>query len=164
VRQRTLLPAPVVFDYLVPGKPASAHARSEEQQRKDPKLSKWRAEVKAAIEREIEEATGSRKYELHIDPMRAQIVWFTDDLSVEGDPDLDNITKPFLDRLQGLLIIDDRIFQEVHLRKVELNHQFEPEPQRGFEAKAASMTEFVYVRVERLEWDVPTNLERRTGC
>jgi Endodeoxyribonuclease RusA len=118
-------------------------------------------EVKAAIERAVEQVTGSRKYELHVDPMRVLIVWFTDDL--KSYPDLDNITKPFLDQLEGLIISNDQIFQEVHLRKVELNHQFEPEPERVFTAKAGSMTEFVYVRVERLEWDRPTRLERSTG-
>lgn len=160
-RQRSPLPAPAVFDYLVPGKPASAHARSTAQPRKDPKLDMWRTEVKTAIRQAIEQAIGSRKYQFYLDPMRVQIVWFTDDL--KGDPDLDNITKPFLDGLEGLIINEDRIFQEVHLRKVELNHQFEPEPERVFEAKASSFTEFVYVRVEPLEWDRPTRLERSTG-
>lgn len=163
-RQRAPLPAPAVFDYLVPGRPASAHARSESQRRKDPKLDTWRTEVRAAIRRAIEEAVGPRKYELHVDAMRVQIVWFTEDLAGRDVPDLDNITKPFLDELEGLVIIEDRLFQEVHLRKVELNHQFEPEPERVFEAKASSFTEFVYVRVEPLEWDVPTRLERSTGC
>jgi Holliday junction resolvase RusA-like endonuclease len=160
-RQRSPLPAPAVFEYLVPGKPASAQPRSPGQPRKDPKLEKWRTEVKAAIRQAIERGIGSRKYQLHIDPMRVQIVWFTEDL--KGYPDLDNITKPFLDGLEGLIVNEDRIFQEVHLRKVELNHQFEPEPERVFEAKASSIIEFVYVRVERLEWDRPTRLERSTG-
>jgi Holliday junction resolvase RusA-like endonuclease len=162
VRQGTPLPAPAVFDYLVPGNPASVTARSDRQRRANSKLNTWRIKVKAAINQAIEEATGSKKYELHLDPMRVQIIWFTDDL--RGDPDLDNITKPFLDGLEELIIKEDRLFQEVHLRKVDLNHQFEPEPERVFEAKANSITEFVYVRVEPLVWDMPTRLERSTGC
>lgn len=163
-RQRTPLPAPAVFDYLVPGMPASEHSHSESRRRKDSKLSKWRSEVREAIRQAIEEAVGPRKYELHIDPMRVQIIWFTENLAAKNAPDLDNITKPFLDELEGLVIAEDRLFHEVHLRKVEMNHQLEPEPSRVFEGKAGSLTEFVYVRVEPLEWDVPTRLERSTGC
>lgn len=98
--------------------------------------------------------------------MRAQIVWFTPDPEAEGTdaagtiPDLDNITKPFLDGLIGKVIVSDRIFHEVHLRKVSLNHQFEPEPDQVFQAKAELVNEFVYVRIERLEWDIPTRLGR----
>jgi hypothetical protein len=124
----------------------------------------WRSEVRAAIRKAIEEAVGPRKYELYIDPMRVQIIWFTADLAAKNAPDLDNIAKPLLDELEGLVIAEDRLFHEVHLRKVEVNHQFELEPWRVFEAKAGSLTEFVYVRVEPLEWDVPTRLRRSTEC
>jgi hypothetical protein len=82
---------------------------------------------------------------------------------LEGDddvPDLDNITKPFLDSLEGKIIVEDAIFQEIHLRKVELNHEFDPEPDMVFDAKVESVLEFVYVRVEPLEWEVPTRLSR----
>jgi len=158
-RQRTPLPAPAVFDYLVAGKPVSAQPRSRSKRGKDPRLNAWRTAIRQAIK----EAQGPRKYELQIDPLRVQIVWFTDDLFARNDPDLDNITKPFLDELEGLVIAEDRLFQEVHLRKVELNHQFDPEPGLVFEAKASSLTEFVYVRVEPLEWDMPTRLDRSTG-
>jgi Holliday junction resolvase RusA-like endonuclease len=143
---------------------ASAHPRSESQRRKDSKLSTWRREVRAAIRQAIKEVVGPRKYELHIDPMRVQIIWFTDNLAAKDAPDLDNITKPFLDELEGLVITEDRLFQEVHLRKVGLNHQFEPEPGPVFEGKANSLAEFVYVRVEPLECDVPTKLGRSTRC
>jgi Holliday junction resolvase RusA-like endonuclease len=162
-RQRTQLPAPAVFDYLVAGKPVSAQPRSGGRRRKDPRLNAWRMAVSAAIRQAIEEVASPRKYALYIDPLRVEIIWFTDDLFARNAPDLDNITKPFLDELEGLVITEDRLFQEVHLRKVELNHQFEPEPGRVFEAKASSLTEFVYVRVEPLEWDVPTRLDRSTG-
>jgi hypothetical protein len=91
--------------------------------------------------------------------MRAQIVWFSDNLDDATAPDLDNITKPFLDELEGKVIVEDRIFAEVHLRKVHINHQFEPEPFLVLEARATGVREFVYVRIEPLEWDVPTNLE-----
>jgi Holliday junction resolvase RusA-like endonuclease len=157
-RQRSAFPAPAVFEYVVPGTPVSAQPQSRNRERKDPKLPRWREKIRAAIQDAIQQRTGLRGYELHIDPMRIQIVWFTDDLS--GRPDLDNIAKPFLDGLIGLVVHDDLLFHEVHLRKVELNHQFEPEPNLVFDAKAGSLTEFVYVRVERLEWDQPTRLER----
>jgi hypothetical protein len=91
--------------------------------------------------------------------MRAQIVWFSENPEDRNSPDLDNITKPFLDQLEGKVIVEDRIFAEVHLRKVDINHQFEPEPLLVFEARASGVREFVYVRVEPLEWDEPTALE-----
>jgi hypothetical protein len=88
--------------------------------------------------------------------MRAQIVWFSANPDDGTAPDLDNITKPFLDELEGKIIVDDRIFADVHLRKVGINHQFEPEPLLVFEARATGLREFVYVRIEPLEWDTPT--------
>jgi len=159
-RQRSPLPAPALFEYLVPGRPVSAQPRSNNRERKDPRLARWRAQIRAAIGRAIQESAGLRGYQLHIDPMRIQIVWFTDSPSDAQIPDLDNIAKPFLDGLRGLIVVDDPLFHEVHLRKVGLNHQFEPEPDLVFYARAQSVTEFVYVRVERLEWDLPTRLER----
>jgi len=96
--------------------------------------------------------------------MRAQIIWFTDRLDTEESvPDLDNITKPFLDSLEGKVIVEDRLFQEIHLRKVHLNHEFDPEPDLVFDAKANNAREFVYVRIEPLDWDVPTRLNRHRG-
>jgi len=157
-RQRSPLPAPALFEYLVPGRPVSAQPRSNNRERKDPRLPRWRAEINAAIEQAIQASAGLRGYQLHIEPMRIQIVWFTDSPSDAHTPDLDNIAKPFLDGLRGLIVADDPLFHEVHLRKVGLNHQFEPEPDLVFDAKARSLTEFVYVRVERLEWDLPTRL------
>ncbi len=91
--------------------------------------------------------------------MRAHVVWFTDEIEDKTGPDLDNITKPFLDELEGKIIIDDQIFHEVHARKVDINHQFEPEPSLVLDARAGGSREFVYVRVELLEWDIPTNLD-----
>jgi hypothetical protein len=58
--------------------------------------------MRAAIRQAIKEVVGPRKYELHIDPMRVQIIWFTDNLAAKDAPDLDNITKPFLDELEGI--------------------------------------------------------------
>jgi hypothetical protein len=55
--------------------------------------------------------------------------------------------------------VEDQIFREVHLRKVDINHQFDPEPLLVLEARATGLREFVYVRVEPLEWDVPPILE-----
>jgi Holliday junction resolvase RusA-like endonuclease len=70
----------------------------------------------------------TRGFELHVNPMRVQIIWFLSNPDDQAGPDLDNITKPFLDGLRGKIIADDQIFGEVHLRKVGINHQFEPEP------------------------------------
>ena len=77
-RQRSPLPAPAIFEYLVAGRPVSAQPQSYNRERKDPKLPRWRVEIKAAIEQAIQENAGSRRHQLHIDPMRIQIVWFTD--------------------------------------------------------------------------------------
>lgn len=88
--------------------------------------------------------------------MRAQIAWFTDSIEDKTGPDLDNITKPFLDELEGRIILDDQLFREVHLRKVEINHRFEPEPPLIIAARTRGLSEFVYVRIEPLERDFPT--------
>ena len=136
------------------GRPVSAQPRSGVR-RKDPHLSRWRETIRAAIDTMVD----VRGYELHVIPMRAHVVWFTDELEDKTGPDLDNITKPFLDELEGKIILDDQMFHEVHLRKVDINHQFEPEPSLVLDARAGGSREFVYVRVELLEWDIPTNLD-----
>ncbi|HXZ01617.1 MAG TPA: RusA family crossover junction endodeoxyribonuclease [Stellaceae bacterium] len=162
-RRRPPQRPPALFDYIVKGRPVSAQPRAEKLNEKDTRmgrkesgLGRWRAKIRAAIDAQME-AIG---YELHFEPMRVQIVWFKPDVESEDTPDLDNITKPFLDSLEGRVIVNNRTFHEIHLRKVETNHQFEPEPELVFDHKAQGISEFVYVRVEPLEWDRPTRLVR----
>ena len=153
-RTRAPLAAPAIFEYAVLGRPVSAQPRSGGR-RKDPHLERWREAIRKAIDLEMD----ARGFELHVVPMRAQIVWFTPNPEDSTGPDLDNIAKPFLDGLEGKVIAEDRIFHEVHLRKVDINHQFVPEPLLVLSARASDVTEFVYVRVERLEWRQPTRLD-----
>jgi Holliday junction resolvase RusA-like endonuclease len=148
------LPAPLLFEFLVIGRPASAQPRDHER-RKDSRLARWRNAIRDAIDAQL----SSRGFELHIVPMRVQIIWFLSDLEDETAPDLDNITKPFLDGLKGKVIASDQIFGEIHLRKVGINHQFTPEPALVLEARAGGVGEFVYVRVEPLVWNEPTRLD-----
>lgn len=152
-RKRTPISAPAVFEYIVVGRPASAQPR-DRGRRKDGRLGRWREKIRASVDA----ASDPRGYEVHVTPMRAQIIWFSDAVEGPTDPDLDNIAKPFLDGIEGKIVADDRLFYEIVLRKVDINHQFEPEPDPVFETRAKNEAEFVYVRIEPLQWKIPTAL------
>ena len=80
-----------IAEFIVSGTPISA-------QGKPPSKTRWKAKVAAAAS-----ATLAADHALVADPVRVTIVYFY----VSTDLDLDNIIKPILDALNGVIYIDD---------------------------------------------------------
>jgi Holliday junction resolvase RusA-like endonuclease len=137
------------FDYVVYGRPVSSQpvSRGSGQKPKKPSnLPKWRDKIYEAIQAEWGSYTG----EVFIDLLRLDLLWVYD-ANVRNEPDLDNIVKPFIDRLEGQLYGGDQAFVEMHLLKQPLEVS-RPEGLQAEKLDAAfvSKQEFVYVRVARI--------------
>jgi Holliday junction resolvase RusA-like endonuclease len=137
------------FDYVVYGRPVSAQPMSRgsrKRLRKSPRLPEWRRAISAAVE----QAWETYSKDVFIDLLRLDLFWVYD-TRLPNDPDLDNIIKPFIDALEGLLYAGDEMFREMHLSKFAL---LEPRTIEGvtekLRAALASQREFVYVRVSMI--------------
>ena len=86
-----------IAEFIVSGIPISTQASSRSKTR-------WKGEVAAAALSAL-----SRERALVADPVRVTIVYFY----VSTDLDLDNIIKPIVDALKGVVYIDD--FQVVNI-------------------------------------------------
>jgi Holliday junction resolvase RusA-like endonuclease len=80
-----------LLEFIVPGTPISAGASAKSK-------AKWRAKVGAAAA-----AALPSSHALVADPVRATVIYFY----VETDLDLDNILKPILDSMNGIVYVDD---------------------------------------------------------
>ena len=80
-----------LLEFIVPGTPISSGASGKSK-------TKWRAKVSAAANSSL-----PADYAVVADPVRATVVYFYVDTAL----DLDNILKPILDALNGLVYIDD---------------------------------------------------------
>jgi Holliday junction resolvase RusA-like endonuclease len=134
------------FDYVVFGRPASTQPSprtSGGQPKKNSRLPRWREVIKVAIIRAWEEYSK----DVYLGFLRLDFVWIYD-RSAKDDPDLDNIIKPFIDQLEGLLYDSDRMFREMHMFKFELQEHrlVESENEKLNQAFGLNL-EFVYVRI-----------------
>jgi hypothetical protein len=80
-----------IAEFIVSGTPISVQGKAQSKTR-------WKAKVGAAAS-----ATLSADHALVADPVRVTIVYFY----VSTDLDLDNIIKPIIDALNGVIYIDD---------------------------------------------------------
>jgi len=141
------------FDYVVYGRPVSTQpkSRGSKQRPRNPAgLEVWRDKIRDAIR----QARGSYSGDFFIDPLRVDIFWVYDEKNVLDNPDLDNIVKPFIDSLEGLLFDDDSRVREMHLFKFSLREPKQVDVKLGKLVEAfASKREFVYVRVTPIKRD-----------
>lgn len=80
-----------IAEFIISGTPISVQGKA-------PSKTRWKAQVTAAAS-----ATLPVDHALVADPVRVTIVYFY----VSTDLDLDNIIKPILDALNGVIDIDD---------------------------------------------------------
>ena len=79
------------------------------------------------------------------EPVMATITYFYD----QASPDVDNIPKPILDALKGLVYVDDEQVTDVLCRKRKLNSDFRIEnPSRMLAERVRRGDVFLYVVVE----------------
>ena len=91
------------FEFVVKGVPRTAQSKS---------VGKWRSLVRAAAE-----AQWNRRSAPIQEPVSVRLVYFHVGLT---DRDVDNLIKPILDSLKGLVYADDDLVHEVTSRKTQL--------------------------------------------
>lgn len=131
---------PEVFDFLIPRRPLSLQTKNREN------LQKWKAFVRSEA---------ASFWPLGLPPLgedvRATLVYLSDEAPV----DIDNIVKPILDAIVGLVLIDDDQVSELRAyRRSRIGHFDITTLPPLLIAAIALGQEAVFVRV-----DEPTRLE-----
>lgn len=146
------------FDYVVYGRPVSAQPESRgsgQRVKKSGKLPQWRNIISTAID----ESWDIYSKDFFIDFLRLDLLWVYD-AKLPNDPDLDNIIKPFIDRLEGILYQGDEGFREMHSYKFAVG---EPCTMGAIVEKLqtalSSQRESVYVRVTTIRPDIIRSLD-----
>jgi crossover junction endodeoxyribonuclease RusA len=119
------------FEFVIDGPPVSQQTRRRERVRQ------WRDEVRRVAEQQwpVGElpATG---------PIMLIITYFYDSIAM----DVDNLPKPILDALRGLVYLDDEQITDVLCRKRNLNRDFRVENPSSVLADGLSRgNEFLYI-------------------
>lgn len=97
---------PLPFDFTIPGPPVSQQARRPER------IREWREQVKAAANQFWQDAAPVAGF------VMVTVIYFHD-----GKPfDVDNIPKPILDALKGLVFGDDNQIADLICRKRNLDN------------------------------------------
>ena len=126
-----------IAEFIVSGTPISTQASSRSKTR-------WKGEVSAAAL-----ATLSDERALVADPVRVTIVYFY----VSTDLDLDNIIKPIVDALMGVVYINDFQVVNISAAKRDLSETFvltdaPPAIIERLAVTADDPQDFVFVAVE----------------
>lgn len=98
------------FEFIINGTPVSQQTRRRER------LKKWKTYV-----REEAEKYWSKENTIFTDSVMVQIIYFYDDIAL----DIDNIIKPILDAIIGLVYIDDAQITDIIIKKRYLFANFE---------------------------------------
>ena len=119
------------FEFVIDGPPVSQQTRRRERVRQ------WRDEVRRAAEQHWPAG------ELPVTgPIMLTITYFYDSISM----DVDNLPKPILDALRGLVYLDDEQVTDVLCRKRNLNRDFRVENPSSVLADGLSRgNEFLYI-------------------
>jgi hypothetical protein len=122
----------LLFDFCVDGPPLSQQASAASKQR-------WKAKVRAAAE--VLWPTGNPAM---LDQISARITYYHDGKTL----DVDNMSKPILDALCGLIYGDDAQISDASQRRRDINGSFRVRNISPHLAKAfATGTEFVHVEI-----------------
>jgi|SRR6516165_3741326 hypothetical protein len=126
------------MEFVVAGAPRSANAKARSRRR-------WRERVSHAARERLTEQSGPTNQEVAV-----LIIYF-----YQGDTilDVDNIAKPSLDGLKGVLFRDDQQVSELLVRKTRIMAGFSlsgasPYLLSAIERLSRSGDDFVYVRVD----------------
>jgi Holliday junction resolvase RusA-like endonuclease len=120
-RKRNPLEARPRYHCAVFGKPISFQPKGKTE--KSSKYPKWREEVAKQVAQVIRELSGDRGFEMILDPVCVHLIWYSPNIDDSADPDLDNIAKPYLDAIKGLVIPDDRNVRLLRTIKVDINSE-----------------------------------------
>ncbi|GGE07968.1 hypothetical protein GCM10011390_28770 [Aureimonas endophytica] len=132
-RNETLVPLPPLLDFSVAGPAVSFRARRK------PLLHAWRDKVRAA-------AMAAHGGELLSGGLT---VWITE-FSQVATKDRDNLAKPMLDAMQGVIYADDRQVLELHVDWSDIDGSYIVRHMSPVVAAALSRgDEFLWLRVAR---------------
>lgn len=90
------------FEFVISGSPVSQQTRRRER------LREWKAYVRNEAEK-----YWSTESKIFVDSVRVQIIYFYNDIAL----DIDNIVKPILDAIVGLVYVDDAQVTDITIRK-----------------------------------------------
>lgn len=123
----------LLFDFCVEGPPISLQARNAASK------ARWRAKVLAAATAVWPSSKAPIDH-----AVMARITYFYEGPSL----DTDNMVKPILDALKGLVYGDDRQVSEAHARKRDINGSFRIRGLSPHLAMALSKgTEFLHIEI-----------------
>lgn len=105
-----MLDSPKKFEFIINGTPVSQQTRRRER------LKQWKIYV-----REEAEKYWSPENTIFTDTVMVQIIYFYDDIAL----DIDNIVKPILDAIIGLVYVDDAQITDIIIKKRNLFANFE---------------------------------------
>ena len=95
-------------------------------------------------------------YELILNSVSVRLAWYSPRVDDEADPDIDNMAKPYLDALKGVVISDDRNVRSLQLAKVDINSDLQDLPgvlEAKNRLKENATEEFVMIIVEPFSQD-----------
>ena len=98
------------FEFVVDGPPVSQQTRNKER------LQQWTAKVRSAAAQSW--PLGEVPFS---DSVQVSITWFYETISISMD--VDNIPKPIIDGLKGLVFIDDNQVTDMICRKRNQNEE-----------------------------------------
>jgi Holliday junction resolvase RusA-like endonuclease len=122
------------FEFTIDGPPVSQQTRNKELRRQ------WTAKV-----RSVAAQSWPSEESLFSDPVIVRISWFYENISM----DVDNIPKPIIDGLKGLVFLDDNVVTDLVCQKRNLNEEFSIRNPSPILAEGISRREdFLYIVVE----------------
>lgn len=134
---------PELFEFCVQGTPKSVQAAARSKNR-------WKAQVSAAAQAEWPNGQTLINF-----PVEVEVTYFYD-----GDAlDVDNMLKPILDAMIGIVLVDDNIVTDVNGRKRDINGAYQIRNMSPVLAAAfCKGTEFVRIRI----FDAPNHQDLNT--
>lgn len=125
----------VPFDFVIPGPPVSQQGRARAKAR-------WRQDVESTARSQW---TGGPP---DGGPVSVKITYFF----VSDAPDVDNIPKPILDALNGLVFVDDRQVTDLLSRKRDLRRTLRiPNPPPPLLSYLGNMMPILHISITRAQ-------------
>lgn len=123
------------FEFYIQGTPVSLQASARSK-------TNWKNRLKRVIRTKLPEQVW-----LLQEPVRVELLLFLD---TEMQGDLDNILKPILDSLEGEIIVNDRLVEEILIKKYEPERIIDLiDPSETLIEAQQSDRPTLYVKVER---------------
>ena len=123
---------PMQFEFVVDGPPVSQQTKNKIG------LGQWKNSVRNAATKRWEIGT----------PFSGDVLVSITYFYIDSPPDVDNMTKPILDALKGLIYIDDRQVSDLVCRKRDLNSDLRIQnPSALLSTRLRGSGQFLYINI-----------------